>query len=105
MDHISIASVWVRSQMNAPSDLQKRRAVNQIWNAAQDYTFIPDFKAFQEDGTADLYWNSIIGAVRKHYDYNKLCKLFSVFSQYEDGDLYLNLLWLGLENAVFEKEY
>ncbi len=104
MDHLSIASVWVRSQMNAPSDLQKRRAVNQIWNAAQDYTFIPDFKAFQEDGTADLYWNSIIGAVRKHYDYNKLCKLFSVFSQYEDGDLYLNLLWLGLENCVFQRE-
>ena len=86
------------------TDFQKRRAVNQVWNAAQDYHFTPDFKAFQEDGTADLYWNSIIGAVRKHFDYEKLCKLFAAFSQYEDGDLYINLLWLGLENCTYQRE-
>ena len=90
--------------MNTLSDFQKRRAANQIWNAAQDYAFTPDFKAFQEDGTADLYWNSIIGAVRKHYDYDKLCKLFAAFSQYDDADLYLNLLWLGLENCTYQHE-
>ena len=44
-------------------DSEKRRARNLIWNAAADYSFEPDFKAYDEDGRADLYWNSIIGAV------------------------------------------
>ena len=48
-------------------DSEKRRARNLIWNAAADYSFEPDFKAYDEDGRADLYWNSIIGAVRKNY--------------------------------------
>ena len=43
-------------------DSEKRRARNLIWNAAADYSFEPDFKAYDEDGRADLYWNSIIGA-------------------------------------------
>ena len=45
-------------------DTEKRRARNLIWNAARDYTFEPTFKAYDEAGRADLYWNSIIGAVR-----------------------------------------
>ena len=28
------------------SDVQNRRAVNIIWNAAHDYSFTPDFKAY-----------------------------------------------------------
>ena len=43
---------------------EKRRASNLIWNAAQDYDFEPDFKAYDEEGQADLYWNCIVGAVR-----------------------------------------
>ncbi len=90
--------------MDGISELQRRRAVNQIWNAAKNYQFIPDFKAFDEDGSAELYWNSIVGAVRRHYEYDKLARVFAGFQQYEDSDVYEGLLWLGLENAVFHKE-
>ena len=90
--------------MNDVTELQRRRAVNQIWNAAKDYRFAPDFKAFDENGNADLYWNSVIGAVRRHYDYPKLAQVLASFQQYEEADTYEGLFWLGLENAVYQKE-
>lgn len=90
--------------MTEVQEVQKKRAVNIIWNAARDYTFTPDFKAYDSDGRADLYWNCIIGAVRRHYEYPKLEKVFLSFQDYEDSDLYEGLLWLGLENCVFKKE-
>ena len=90
--------------MNEISDNQRRRAINQIWNAAQDYSFFPDFKAFDKEGNADLYWNSVIGAVRRHYEYEKLIPVFASFAHYEEADEYEALLWLGLENAVYQKE-
>ena len=90
--------------MNEVSELQRRRAVNQIWNAAQDYGFTPDFKAYDARGNAEVYWNSIIGAVRRHYEYPKLAALFASLPQEEDADEYEALLWLGLENAVYQRE-
>lgn len=90
--------------MNSVSELQRRRAVNLIWNAARNYSFVPDFKAYDAEGNADVYWNSIIGAVRRHYEYPKIEAIFASFQQYEDGDEYESLLWLGLENAVYRKE-
>ena len=90
--------------MKEESDLQKRRAENIIWNAAQNHAFTPDFKAFDSDDHADLYWNTIIGAVRRHYEYPKIEALFRSFMQEEDADEYEWLLWLGLENAVFGRE-
>ena len=90
--------------MNTVSEQQRRRAVNQIWNAAENYSFVPDFKAFDEKGDAELYWNCVIGAVRRHYEYGKLAQVFASFQQYEESDIYEGLLWLGLENAVFQKE-
>jgi len=90
--------------INEISELQKKRAINIIWNAANAYDFSPDFKAYDKDGAADLYWNCIIGAVRKHYEYNKIEKLFSSFLEHEESDTYEGLLWLGLENCVFQKE-
>lgn len=86
------------------SKLQVKRAENMIWNAAGSYSFRPDFKAFNADGQAELYWNCIIGAARRHYDYAKLADLFKALDQYEDGDTYEGLLWLGLENALYQKE-
>lgn len=86
------------------NDLQRRRAENIIWNAARIHDFTPDFKAYDADARADLYWNTIIGAVRRHYDYSKIEELFRGFQAEEDSDVYEGLLWLGLENAVFEKE-
>ena len=86
------------------SDLQRRRAVNIIWNSAGDYSFTPDFKAYDADGRAELYFNSISGAVRKHFNYAELDKLFRGVSKYEESDVYESLLWLALENAVYGKE-
>ena len=83
---------------------EKRRTSNLIWNAAQDYDFEPDFKAFDEEGQADLYWNSIIGAVRKNYDSAAIEKLFSALCGSENEVLYEQLIWLGLENAVYQRE-
>lgn len=86
------------------SELQQKRALNIIWNCAGSYDFQPDFKAYDSEGRAELYWNCIIGAARKHYDYAQFVPLFQSFEQYEDGDEYEALFWLGLENAVFQKE-
>ena len=83
---------------------EKRRASNLIWNAAQDYDFEPDFKAYDEDGKADLYWNSIIGAVRKNYGSEPVEELFSAIRGSENELFYEQLLWLGLENAVYQRE-
>jgi len=83
---------------------EKRRASNLIWNAAQDYDFEPDFKAYDEDGRADLYWNSIIGAVRKNYDAKAIEDLFSSLQGSENEIMYEQLIWMGLEHAVYPKE-
>ena len=86
------------------TDLQKRRAENLIWNSAGSYSFTPDFKAYDRNGQADLYWNCIIGAVRKLYAYPKLEAILRSFQQYEECDIYEGLFWLGLENSVFYRE-
>lgn len=85
-------------------DSEKRRARNLIWNAAGEYGFEPDFKAYDEDGRADLYWNSIIGAVRKNYGQETVDNLLESFQGCKDQALYEELAWLALENAVFLRE-
>ena len=85
-------------------DGEKRRARNLIWNAAADYSFEPDFKAYDEDGRADLYWNSIIGAVRKNYGAETIEGLFESLHGCSKEQLFEQLLWLGLENAVYQRE-
>jgi hypothetical protein len=86
------------------SDTEKRRAENLIWNAAGDYSFQPDFRVFDAEGRADLYWNSVIGAVRRRYDWKKLSALFQNFRGRLNQLEYENLTWLALENAVFPME-
>lgn len=90
--------------MTSVTELQKKRAENIIWNCAEDYSFSPDFKAYDAEGLADLYWNCIIGASRRHFEWPKLEAVFRAFSQYEDCDTYEGLMWLGLENCVFARE-
>lgn len=82
---------------------EKQRASNIIWSASDDYSFQSEFKVYDENGRADLYWNYVIGAVYKYYDYSKLQKFFSLIKQDIDYDLYANLTWIGLENCVYEK--
>ena len=85
-------------------DSEKRRARNLIWNAAADYSFEPDFKAYDEEGRADLYWNSIIGAVWKNYGAETIEGLFEALHGCTQEQLYEQLLWLGLEHAVYQRE-
>ncbi|MBO5543509.1 MAG: hypothetical protein J5949_02625 [Oscillospiraceae bacterium] len=85
-------------------DLQKRRAENIIWNSAQDYSFTPDFQAYDSEGHVDLYWNIIFGAARRHYEYGKLEKLFAMLDAYREADLYQAVFWRALEPVLFETE-
>ena len=41
--------------MDGVTELQKRRAVNMVWNGAHDYGFEPDFKAYDAEGRAERY--------------------------------------------------
>lgn len=85
-------------------DSEKRRARNLIWNAAGEYGFEPDFKAYDRDGRAELYWNSVIGAARKNYGAETVESLFSAIHGHSREELFEQLLWLGLENAAFSRE-
>ena len=86
------------------TDLQKRRADNIIWTCAKDYSFTPDFKAYDSEGNVDLYWNIIFGSARRHYEYDKLEKLFSRLDRYRDAALYETIFWNAIEPVLFETE-
>ncbi len=86
------------------SDLQKRRADNIIWNCAKDYSFTPDFKAYNPSGDVDIYWNIIYGSARRHYEYDKLEKLFQMLDKYRDSALYESIFWNALEPLLFRAE-
>ncbi len=59
--------------------------------------------AFAPDGTADIYLNLIIGLEYKWYEYDKIDALFNQLTG-KNAMLYEGLLWIGLENALYEKE-
>ena len=85
-------------------ELQKRRADNLIWTSAEDYSFTPDFKAYDPSGRAEIYWNILFGAARRHYAYEKLEELFAMLDKYRDAALYESLFWNALEPVLFQKE-
>lgn len=86
------------------TDLQKRRADNIIWNCAGDYSFTPDFKAYDSHGRVDLYWNVIFGAARHHFEYEKLEKLFAMLDRYKNAAFFHGLFWQALEPLLFRTE-
>ena len=86
------------------TELQKRRADNIIWTCAGDYSFAPDFKAYDSEGDPDIYWNIIFGAARRHYEYEKLEKLFAMLDKYRDSSFYESLFWSALEPVLFSRE-
>lgn len=61
------------------------------------------FLAFAPDGTADIYLNLIIGLTYKWYDQEKIDDFFDQLGG-KDQELYEGLLWIGLENALYQKE-
>ena len=89
--------------MTEIDERQQKRAANIVWNCAGRYDFRPDFRAYDVKGRADLYWNCIFGAARKHYDYAVFAQIFAGLQQYEDADTYTDLFWLGLENCVYQR--
>lgn len=82
---------------------EKQRAYNTIWNASEDYSFIPDFDGYNTQGLAELYWNYIVGATHKYYDYPILQQFFASLKKDPEHAFYENLVWIGLENCVFRK--
>lgn len=85
------------------TETQEQRAKNIIWNAAGDYSFLPDFLSFDENGEAGLYFNSIIGSVHRYYDYAPFHDLFLRMGRMPEAELYRSLLWLGLEKCTYER--
>lgn len=82
---------------------EKKRALNIIWNASEDYSFQPESKGYDENGKADIYRNYIIGAVYKYYDYQLLKSFFNYLRTDSDHEFYENLTWIGLENSTYHK--
>lgn len=80
-----------------------KRAKNIIWMAADNYEIEPLFLAFTPDGAADMYLNMVIGLTYKWYDQKKIDVFFNQLTG-KGHELYEGLLWIGLENAVYEKE-
>ena len=62
---------------------EERRAFNIIWNASADYSFKPEIKAYDENGKVELYWNYIIGAAHKYYDFSLLTDFFLYLDVYQ----------------------
>ncbi|MBR0091409.1 MAG: hypothetical protein IJP92_06900 [Lachnospiraceae bacterium] len=83
---------------------EQRRAMNLIWNAAGRYDFDVPFMAFQPDGRADFYFNSVIGLSEKWLDADQLNTFFSSYAHSVHAEAYDALLWLGVENCLYEKE-
>lgn len=82
----------------------QRRAENIIWNAAGDYHFDPPFLAFYENGQPDPYFNMVIGLAAKWLDLKRISAFFASYEGAARQEEFDDILWLGIENCVFEKE-
>ena len=85
-------------------ELQSRRAANQIWNGAGRYDVPPEQAAFDADGDPRLYMNTIIGLASRDYDFTRFQPMLHTFEQQPQGGVYADVFWMGLENALYEKE-
>lgn len=86
------------------SEFEKKRAANLIWNGAMDYSIEPGFRVYDEEGRADVYWNSIVGAAHRHYDWDKLENFYRTFNETVDQTVYESLFWLAVENGTYLHE-
>ena len=80
------------------AERQERRATNLIWNAARDYSLAPVVRAYDTEGFADVYMNSIIGAVYSFYEFPKIKEVLDSFERTPKGDEFEELAWVALEN-------
>ena len=84
-------------------EVQSRRAYNQIWNGAGRYDIRPEQAAFDTEGDADLYMNTVMGLAYGQYDFARFQPMLHSFQQQIKGGLYTDVFWLGLEHAVFTR--
>ncbi len=82
---------------------RERRALNIIWTAAGRYDFQPDFLAFHEDGSPDLYLNAIVGLAYRCHDAAALAAFREELDASWLGRTFTGLYWLALESAVFDR--
>lgn len=82
---------------------EKKRAANIIWSAAGDYSVQSSFQAFDDQGRAELYWNMVIGLAHQEFEFFKLDDFFQRLEEEPEGELFINLTWLGLESAIVGK--
>ena len=85
------------------AERQERRATNLIWNAARDYSLAPVVRAYDTEGFADGYMNSIIGAVYSFYEFPKIKEVLDSFERTPKGDEFEELAWIALEICAFER--
>lgn len=78
--------------------------MNIIWNAAADHSLRSDFMAFLPDGRSDFYFNMVIGLAAKWFDRDRLSVFFSSYAGEAGAEDLDALMWLAIENAVYEKE-
>ncbi len=81
-----------------------RRSLNIIWSAADDYDFDPPFMAFFSNGKADLYFDMVVGLAKKWLDLEKITEFMDSLGTLPSSDEKRALLWLGLENCLYQKE-
>ena len=92
---------FLRTDMTQANE--KKRALNIIWNGAEDYSFQSEFAVYDENGKAGLYINYIIGAAYKYYDGEILKDFFNYLRTDSDHEFYEQLTWIGLENSTYHK--
>lgn len=89
--------------MNA-SPAEQRKAKNIVWTAAENYLVESPFLSFDHHGEANFYLNLVIGLAHKWLDWEKLAAFFDSFEGTVLESTYDGLLWLALEQVVYEKE-
>lgn len=88
----------------AISEQEQKRAENLVWNGAGDYTFEADFRVYDDEGRADLYWNSVVGAIHHFFDWGALESFYNTFADSPHQELLESLFWIAFENAVYAEE-
>ena len=83
---------------------QQRRAVNLVGTACGNYDFQPPFLALRADGSPDRYMNLVVGLSEKWLGEDMPKRLFSAWAGDARQEELDQLAWLGLENALYEKE-
>lgn len=83
---------------------EQRRALNLIWAAAGRYDLDPPFMAFTPGGQPDFYFNCVVGLTAKWLDMPRLEDFFASYGGSPRRAMFDELVWLGLENCVYEKE-